>query len=92
MMRFSEFADEAPFCGKKVRIDDVLNKPIVVKNFRITPSKFHGECVSMQIEYNGKERVIFTGSVTLANQCRRYEDKMPYLTTIIKTHRYYSMS
>ena len=92
MMRFSDFADEKPFRGNKIRINDILNQQITVKNFRITPSKYNGECVSMQIEYKGRDRVIFTGSVTLANQCRRYEDKMPYLTTIIKTNRYYSMS
>jgi hypothetical protein len=93
MMRFSDFADEKPFKGDKICINDVLNKQIIIKDFRITPSKFNnGECVSMQIEYNGRDRVIFTGSVALANQCRKYEGKLPFLTTIIRTNRYYSMS
>jgi len=93
MMCFSDFADEKPFRGEKICINDVLNQQIIVKDFRITPSKYNnGECVSMQIEYKGRDRVIFTGSVALANQCRRYGDRLPFLTTIIKSNRYYSMS
>jgi len=93
MMSFSDFADEKPFRGEKIRIEDVLNQQIIIKDYRITPSKFnHGECVSMQIEYKGRDRVIFTGSVALANQCRKYENRLPFLTTIIKNNRYYSMS
>ena len=93
MMCFSDFADEKPFRGEKIPINDVLNEQIIVKDYRITPSKYNnGECVSMQIEFRGRDRVIFTGSTALANQCRKYGDRLPFLTTIIKTNRYYSMS
>ena len=35
MMNFSDFADERPFRGEKIRIDDILNQQIIVKDYRI---------------------------------------------------------
>ena len=62
----------------------LVNQQIILEAYKVTKSKYSGDCVSMQITFRGKKRVIFTGSVALASQCKRYEDKMPYITTIVR--------
>lgn len=71
MHKFSDFAkEERAFDGDKIPITEVLNKEIVVTAYKLSPSKKKEgtNYVTLQIEYEGKRRVIFTGSSVLADQ------------------------
>lgn len=80
--------------GKKIPLNEVLNREIVVKAFRTTPStKKPGTiCLTLCIEIDGVERVIFTGSTVLAQQAEKYKDQMPFEATIKKIDNFYSFS
>lgn len=92
--KFSEFADEHPMAGKKIQLNEVLNRELIVKAFRISDSskKPGTKCLTISIEFDGVERVIFTGSTVLADQCEKYKDQMPFEATIKKIDNYYTFS
>ena len=97
MHKFSDFADEEQLAGQKIKIADVIDKEIVVKNYRITGSKYSDkttkkQCLTLQIEIEGKAYVLFTGSTVLIGQCEKYKDEMPFITTIQKIDRFYSFT
>lgn len=100
MLRFSEFAEaEGPLDGKKVKIEDVLNMELVLLAMRLKESKYQRtsspDCLTVQFEYPdrpGEKHIIFTGSGVLIDQLRKYEDKLPFLATIKKIDRYYTLS
>lgn len=92
--KFSDFADEHPLSGKKIPINDVLNREILVKAFRCGPSSKRAdtECLTLCIEFEGTERVIFTGSTVLMRQAEKYKDHMPFEATIKKIDNFYTFS
>ncbi len=95
MRRFSDFAtDEHPLDGDKTRLDDVLNKEVIIRDYKISKSKYEGKgnYITIQIEENGKLKIIFTGSGVLTSQCEKYKDELPFKTIIKKVERYYTFS
>lgn len=96
MKRFSDFATENILDGDKIRIDDVLNEEIKVKNYSIKESKYgknsSGKYLMLQIVKNERNYVIFTGSDVLIDQIEKYSHEMPFLATIRKINRYYSLT
>lgn len=97
--RFSDFATEqGPLEGEKIKLDEVVNKEIIVTNFKIKESKYQNSnnknCLTIQFKENenDKEKVIFTGSSILAEQCKKYQDNMPFATTIKKINKYYTFT
>jgi RNA-directed DNA polymerase len=94
MKKFSEFAEEkTAFEGEKIKIDDVLNKPLEVLNFRVLNGKYQTEkCLQVQVRLHNVLKVIFTGSKVLTEQLEKYEKELPFETTIVKPHRYYTFS
>ncbi len=100
LLRFSDFAaNEGPMDGKKVRIDEVLNVEIVLLAFRMKESKYKSssasDCMTLQFEYPdkpGEHYVLFTGSTVLMDQLQRYQDKLPFLATIRKFDKYFSLT
>ena len=99
-LRFSDFAEPGgPLDGKKVRIDDVTNVEILILAFRVKESKYPRssakDCLTLQFEYPnkpGEKHVIFTGSGVLLDQLQTYEDKLPFLATIKKIDRFFTLS
>jgi len=94
---FRDFADpnedEDPLDGEKKKIDDVLNKEILVLNFNVRKSKIkEGNYVIIQYELEGKKYVIFTTATRLMKKLKRHKEKMPYRVTIIQKYKYYTMS
>lgn len=57
-----------------------------------TKKKENSEYVTIHIEYEGKHRVVFTGSVVLKNQLDKYKDHLPFQTTIKKINNFYSFT
>lgn len=92
---FADFArDKLPMPGDKKRLDEILNKEILVVDFRVTNSKKRpeGKCLQIQFVLNGQVCVAFTGSVVLIDQIQSARDKMPFRGTVVKIDRYYSLS
>jgi len=92
---FSDFADtQTPFDGTKKRIDEALNRPIIVRGYKIIPSKKSAGamCLELQFEMNGELCILFTGSSVLTDQCEKYADKMPFRATIKKVDKFFTFS
>jgi len=92
---FADFArDKLPMPGDKKRLDEILNKEILVVDFRITDSKKRpdGKCLQIQFLMDGAVYVVFTGSVVLIDQMQSARDKLPFRGTVVKIDKYYSLS
>jgi len=95
--RFSDFSEEpAPLDGEKLKIDDILNQEVEIIAYRIGRTKYSknqsGKYVTLQIKLNGAVYVVFTGSDVLIGQIEKYAGHIPFLTTIKKINRYYTLS
>jgi hypothetical protein len=99
MKTFKEFgikAESQSFTGDKIKISRVLNKEITVHDYKIEDSKYgdNKKCLSLQIEFDGEKRVIFTGSNVLMNMIQAVprDGGFPFKTTIIKDDERYEFS
>ncbi len=100
MKRFRDFANARPQLeGAKIDIDNILNEEIIITGFKIGDSKFkkpgNDKYERIQFEYSSKKEgrfVFFTGSTVLRRQLEEHGDRIPFITTIIKINRYYTMS
>jgi len=102
MNKFSEFADTSispVMDGKKLSLDDILDKEILVLRYRIKKSKFteakNPDCLTVQFAYPENEAVhfvFFSGSSVLMQQLEKYQDKLPFSATIKKVGKYYTFS
>lgn len=99
MKCFSDFAapEELSFDGEKVRIDSLLNKPIILKKFKVRPSKYKDRsdrCATVQFSEseNSSDKIFFTGSNVIIDTLEKYKDELPFMTTIKKIERFYTLS
>lgn len=95
--RFSDFAEEPELLnGNKLKIEEILNKEILITGFKISDSKFHKsnslKCLTLQFQVDDEKHVIFTGSMVLIGQVEKYKDEIPFITTIRKIDKYYSFT
>lgn len=92
MKQFKNFGIKSPevtFSGEKIKIDKILNRQIEVHGFKIEKSKFpdtgKGDCLFLQIKFNGDFRMLFTGSVNLMKLIKEVkEEDFPFHATIVK--------
>ena len=91
---FSDFSEEhAELEGDKKKIEEILNKEILVIGYRVGRSRYRDkDYLTLQFENGGNKYVVFTGSEVLTKQARKYEEMMPFYTTIKKVNNYYTMS
>lgn len=92
--RLSGFAaSESRLAGEKKKVADVLDRLAAITGWRTMDSKCEkGKfCLELQFEYanedgttDGVKYVVFTASEILLKQIRQYEDKIPFLTVIVK--------
>jgi hypothetical protein len=95
--RFSDFARERiPLDGDKTRLDDIINREILVIGHSIKRSRYDknnsGKVLTLQFELDGDRRILFTGSDVLIEQIEKYGDQIPFAATIKKIDRYYTLS
>ena len=93
--RFSEFAREhIPLDGRKIKIEDILDKEILVLAIRVKPSKFGktAACLTIQLELAGERYVCFTGSAVLGEQAQAYQAELPFVATVKKIDKYYTFT
>jgi len=96
--RFSELGiivkNEA-FSGKKMNIINILNTEIIVKNYKINKSKFENskDCLTIEFELNGEDRIVFTGAATLKKQIELInKEDFPFITKISKVNNSYQFT
>ena len=78
--RFGDFAEEVNiFEGDKKRIEDILNKEILVLGFKIKDSKQRKgtSYATVQFKCENNEHIFFTGSSVLIDQLTKYKDNLP---------------
>jgi hypothetical protein len=92
MKDFKDFGIEPTqlnFTGDKIKLQRILNKEIIVLDFKIEPSKFtekgNGKCLYIQIEIGDTKHILFTGSANLMNMIELVpKDNFPFKTTLQK--------
>ncbi|MBQ8473278.1 MAG: hypothetical protein IJ500_00245 [Alphaproteobacteria bacterium] len=93
--KFANFAkDKLPMPGKKKRLDEILNREILITDFRITKSKRKEgtDCLQIQFVLDDDVFVAFTGSSVLTDQIQSARDNIPFRVTVVKIDKYYSFS
>ena len=92
---FAVFArGKLPLPGVKMRLEQILNREILVTDFRIMKSKHHPDqdCLQFQYLLDNQVCVSFTGSCVLIDQISSVGENIPFNTTVVKIDRYYSFS
>lgn len=92
MKKFSELGIKPPtdhLVGDKIKISKILNREIVVLNYKVDDSKFQknksGKCLCLQIELDSEKRVVFTGSDVLIRMIQQVKkEDVPFCCTIVK--------
>lgn len=75
------------FTGDKIKLNKILNKQIIVHDFKVSDSKFEnsGKCLNLQIEVDGEKRVVFTrGSVLIKMLELANKNDFPFKATIVR--------
>ncbi|EKF56214.1 hypothetical protein I215_01788 [Galbibacter marinus] len=83
------------FVGDKIKMERIINVPIVVHDFKIGESimKSGTKCLTLQIEKNGSRHIIFTSSKILIQQIKEVpKSNFPFSTTIIKDNEYFEFT
>ncbi len=103
--KFSDLSERKSLDGDKIKIDDVLNNPIVVTGYNVSSSKYkdknNDKCVKVQFYFVSDEkaerRVFFSGSGVIKDQVEDMEKQLTekglpfkFETTVKKVGNYYS--
>ena len=93
MKQFKEFgikAEHKGFIGDKIKISKILNREIIVHDFKIEDSKFQGKRLDMQIQVGETMHVLWTGSGILMGVIQKIpKENFPFLTTIVRENECY---
>ena len=101
MKKFSQFNIEIKskgFEGDKIKMSKILNKEIIVYDFKIEDSKVFadrgsGKCLHLQISFNDVKHIIFTSSCGLINAITQLSSEdFPFSTTIIEENDRFKFS
>jgi len=90
---FSDFAEaRQALPGKKMRMEQILNKPIIIRAHKIIASKKNAgeQCLHLQFEMDEEQCILFTGSAVLIDQCEKYGDRLPFRASIVKVDKYFT--
>ena len=92
MKKFSDFAtDDIAITGDKLKLEDILEKEIIIKGYKIANSKYNeGQVLTLQFDMGNKEYIIFTGSSVLIKQIEKYKDEIPFTAKIEKINKFYT--
>jgi hypothetical protein len=93
MNSFSQFNIKTTtkgFEGDKIKIAKILNREIIIHDFKIDDSKCFkdrgtGKCLQLQISINNEKHIVFTSSSGLIDAIHQVpKDSFPFTTTIIE--------
>jgi hypothetical protein len=84
------------FTGKSIEVSEVLNNLITIYGYKIGPSKYpgkgNGKCLTLQIEFENKKRIIFTGSGVLMSIMEQIDEtKFPFTATIVEINKRFEL-
>ena len=87
------------FDGERIGIDEILDKPIIIRDIETRPSSFgKGDYAILQVEIEGELHVVLTGSEVLVRQIKEKADKLPFRCRIIEQqstrskYKYYTLA
>lgn len=93
MKSFKDFGikpDHKGFVGDKIKINKVLNREIIVHDFKIEDSKFEGKRLDMQIQIGENMHVLWTGSKVLMDMIKQVPKvDFPFTVTIVRENESY---
>lgn len=99
MKSFKDLGIKPPvqtFQGDKIKITRIINREIVVHDYRIENSKFasnNSKCLYLQISISDVKHLVFTGSTVLMETIQQIpKENFPFLTTIIKENERFEFS
>jgi len=100
MKKFNEFGIKLTvktFIGDKIKISRILNREIVVHDYKIVDSKYtesgSGKCLYLQISMGETKYVVFSGSTGLMEQIQAVPaEGFPFTTTIVEMDDRYEFS
>jgi hypothetical protein len=93
MKSFSQFNIQPKskgFEGEKIKMSKILNREIVVHDFKIEDSKVFkdkgtGKCLHLQISFNNEKHIVFTSSSGLIEMIQMVPaDGFPFTATIVE--------
>jgi len=95
MHSFSQFGIKVvtkSFTGDKIKISKIINREIVVHDFKIEDSKVQSflerganQCLHLQISINNDMYIVFTSASGLLEAIQQIpSDGFPFTTTIVK--------
>jgi len=61
----------------------ILNRSIVILDYKITDSRYEGKCLNLQISLGATRHVVFTGSKPLTDTIQKIPpESFPFVTVI----------
>lgn len=92
--KFSDVAkDDIRLAGEKLKLQEIVDKRIVVTGYKITKSKFKEDnYVAIQYDLDDEQHVTFTGATVLIEQLKKYGEEVPFETTIKRMGKFYSFT
>lgn len=81
--------------GDKIKIKKILNKEIIVHDYKVAPSKHvpGTDCLHLGIELDKVRHVVFTSGTILIQQLEQVpKSNFPFKTTIINENEYYEFT
>jgi hypothetical protein len=89
MKQFKDFgikSNPTGFVGDKIKIDRIINRGIIVNDFKVEDSKYGGggkKCLYLQVTINDIKHVVFVGSKSLIDMIEQVpKSEFPFKTTI----------
>lgn len=104
MINFNEIGIKSGIEGDKLSIQDILNREIVITDFKVSGSNYKTEnCTTIQFYFPEDEaqvkHIIFTGSAVLKDmlkKCQKYCDEnnenFEIKTKIVQVGKFYSLT
>jgi len=89
--------ENTAFVGKKIDKDDVFDQEIVLHDYRVVEAKYKKDgcthCLHLQIEIEGKMRVVFFTSNNMIRQIEQVaKEDLPRSTVIVNKDKKYSFT
>ena len=91
--KFSDFDKSIGIMvGDKIKIGEVLDEDIQVLSYKIGESKYKAKetLLTISIIFKNEQRIIFTGSKVLIQQCEEHKEQMPFEAKIKNIDKYYT--
>lgn len=99
MRKFSDLKITQPdqsFTGEKIKLYNILNREIIINDYRIVESKFNNsntQRLDIDLEIDNNKRLTWTGSTRLIETIKQVEKTdLPFTTTIVKEGESYKFT